>query len=319
MMERLRLASSSRRHWIVFLACTTLLSACALAKTRVSGSDSEQSIAVETPTDAVIEGGLFLISVQAPKAIKDPAGMFQGHSIDFYPDSEHDASGGFKRYSALVGVEYGTAPGSIDVDLTFKIGDELVRRKASVSVKSGVFPSERLRVPPKTVFPSAKERKLIVRDRRVLARAYATKTTTRYWDPPLVMPTAKGEITSVFGSSRVYNGKKHNVHFGTDLRAPTGTPIITPITGMVAVARHLFYTGNTVILDHGFGFFTIYGHLSKLEVKEGEVAKKGQVMGLSGMTGRASGPHLHWGVNLHGIKIDPMTLSQVLAVSSKPM
>jgi murein DD-endopeptidase MepM/ murein hydrolase activator NlpD len=78
------------------------------------------------------------------------------------------------------------------------------------------------------------------------------------------------------------------------------------------VARKLFYTGFTVILDHGFGLFTIYGHMSKLKTKEGAILKKGEIMGLSGMTGRASGPHLHWGVNLHGTKVDPRVLSQVL-------
>ena len=81
---------------------------------------------------------------------------------------------------------------------------------------------------------------------------------------------------------------------------------------MVAVSRKLFFTGNTVILDHGYGLFTIYGHMSKLKVKEGQIIKKGEVLGLSGMTGRANGPHLHWGVNLHGVKVDPMVLVQTL-------
>ncbi|MBI3554935.1 MAG: M23 family metallopeptidase, partial [Deltaproteobacteria bacterium] len=204
-----------------------------------------------------------------------------------------------------------TRPGNVDLGFKTKIAGEVVESHATVTVKSGTYPSEKLRVAPRMVVPSKKDQKLIAKDRILLGRAYATKTLTRFWDPPVVMPI-QSVITSTFGSARVYNGKKESVHFGTDLRAPTGTQIVAPIAGQVAVARLLYYTGNTVILDHGFGMFTIYGHMSKLLVKEGEIVKKGQVMGLSGMTGRANGPHLHWGVNLHGTKIDPMVLVSAL-------
>lgn len=316
MMERRERAFFKKRLISVLLA-TSLLSACAAAVTRVDRTLSQQKITLEAPSDAVTEGGIFVATVQANEDIKDATGLFQGHVVDFYPDAAPGASGGFTRYSALVGVEYGTTPGPVELVVKLKVGDQLAERKAAVTVKAGVFPSEKLHVPPKTVFPSARDMKQIARDRVMLARAYATKTLNRYWDPPAVLPI-ESEVTSVFGSSRVYNGKKQNVHLGTDLRAPIGTPIVAPMSGLVAVAHSLFYTGYTVILDHGYGLFTIYGHMSKLKVKEGDAVKKGQALGLSGMTGRASGPHLHWGVNLHGTKIDPMVLVQALG-PRKPM
>ena len=152
---------------------------------------------------------------------------------------------------------------------------------------------------------------MIAKDRALLGKVYAAKTNNVYWDPPLVMPI-QSDITSVYGSSRVYNGKKQNIHLGTDLRAKVGTPIRAPIKGKVVVARKLFYTGNTVIIDHGYGLFSVYGHLAKLKIKEGKIITKGQLMGLSGATGRVTGPHLHWGFQLHGVKVDPMVLVQSL-------
>lgn len=292
-----------------FFFAIALLASCATASSRVESPTKK--LTLEVPGAATPEGGVFAVSVVSPEAIAEASGLFQGREIEFFPDCKPEANSGCKRYSALVGVEYGTPPGTADFSVKAKVGVENLELRAPVPVKAGVFPSEKLSVPPKTVFPSKKDQKKIMRDRVVLNHAYAVKTATQFWDPPVVMPIAS-TATSAWGTSRVYNGKKESVHFGTDLRAPMGTPIVAPITGRVAVARFLFYTGYTVILDHGYGLFTIYGHMSKLLVKTGDVLQKGKVMGLSGMTGRASGPHLHWGVNLHGTKVDPNALMLVL-------
>lgn len=266
-------------------------------------------VTVEPPKEPVVEGGVFYLSVSSPDAIDEVSGYFLGHEIDFFPNS--DKAAGITRYTALVGVDYGTQPGPARMSLKVSVGMRTFERKLEIPVRAGVFPSERLRVPPRTIAPSPKDQLRIKRDNVIISRAYHTKTTTRFWDPPAVLPVSNG-TTSVFGTSRVYNGKKQNAHLGADLRAPTGTKVLAPIAGKVAVARNLFYTGYTVILDHGFGLFTIYGHMSKLYVKEGGEIKKGAVLGLSGATGRASGPHLHWGVNLHGTKVDPFMLVQAL-------
>lgn len=310
-MERLK-----RAFYNLFFvsSMTAFLASCAIAavdqlSTAVSTTSLRISkLEIEIPKDPVTQGGVFFVSVRiaASGSIKNVQGLFQDKVIDFYPDG--------KQYTALVGVEYDATPGKAPMSLKAKLmNGSLVEAKIDILVKTGVFPSEKLRVPPRTVTPSRKDQKKIARDRVILRRVYATKTSSKLWDPPAALPVSVSkELTSVFGTSRVYNGKKQNVHLGADLRAPMGTPISVPISGKVAVSRYLFFTGYTVILDHGFGFFTIYGHLSKLKVKEGQIVKKGQIMGLSGATGRASGPHLHWGVNLHGTKVDPMVLVQAL-------
>lgn len=309
-MEKLARAFSKR---ISILGATTLLAACAAVSS--PSARAGKKIEIKVPSNPTSEGAVFIASVVSRDPISEVTGQFQGRVIDFYPDeSDKDDSKSHSeihKYSAVIGIEYGTAPGNVDLGVKAKVGGESLDEHASVAVKAGVFPSEKLSVPPKTVFPSKKEQKIIAKDRIALEHAYATKTASRFWDPPGVMPV-ESDVTSVFGTSRVYNGKKSNVHLGTDLRAPTGTPIVAPFTGQVVIARKLFYTGFTVILDHGYGLFTIYGHMSQLKTKEGDMLKKGEVMGLAGATGRASGPHLHWGVNLHGTKVDPRFLMQAL-------
>jgi murein DD-endopeptidase MepM/ murein hydrolase activator NlpD len=264
---------------------------------------------VEAPSQPIMEGAIFTISIQSTDEIRDATGTFQDHLIEFFPNSEPGSA--VRRYTALVGVEYGTPAGKLEMKIRARIGEGWLEKTAKVEVKAGQFPSEILKVPPRTVTPTRRDQRQIAKDTALLARIYAAKTNQRFWDPPGILPV-ESDVTSVFGTSRLYNGKKTNAHLGTDLRAPTGTPIIAPYTGVVAVARNLFYTGNTVILDHGYGLFTIYGHMSKLKVKEGHIAKKGEILGLSGATGRVSGPHLHWGVNLHGTKVDPLVLVQAL-------
>lgn len=300
----------------VLLSSVISLSSCASAALQKEGP-----FRVEVPDHGVIEGGVFYVSVVSKEALSEIVGNFQGNTIPFFvdpsPASEHgDERGpatvaGEHRYRAIVGAVYGATPGETPFVVRAFSGGRPFETKANVTVKEGEFPSEKLSVPPRTVMPSAKDRRQIARDRVALKRAYASGVQSRFWDPPAVLPV-ESDVTSVFGTSRVYNGKKQNVHLGTDLRARTGTPLRVPLTGKVVIARRLFYTGYTVILDHGYGLFTIYGHLSRLKVKEGQVAKKGSVMGLAGATGRASGPHLHWGAHLHGAKVDPMVLVKAL-------
>ncbi|MEW6055752.1 MAG: M23 family metallopeptidase [Bdellovibrionota bacterium] len=280
------------------------------APKQASQPEKSSRFFLEAPRDAVPQGGVFFVSVSSVDKLQKVEGQFHGKVIDFYPDPLPNSNR--RRFTALVGAEYGIHSGGNPMSLRLKFGEETLETKTSIEIKEAEFPSERLRVPPRTVTPSKKDRAKIARDRALLARTYSKPTKVKYWETPLTMPI-DSRVTSAYGSSRVYNGKKHNIHLGLDLKAPTGAPIVAPLTGKVVVARSLFFTGYTVILDHGFGFFTIYAHLSKLKVREGSVAKKGKLLGLAGATGRASGPHLHWGVNLHGARIDPLLLMKTLS------
>ena len=135
-------------------------------------------------------------------------------------------------------------------------------------------------------------------------------TADREWDGTFAAP-ADAAISDVYGSQRIFNGKAQREHQGLDFRVPTGTPVAAMNSGTVLLARFLYFEGNCVVIDHGQGLLTLYFHLSEFKVKEGDQVKRGQIVGLSGGTGRATGPHLHVAVRLQGIYLDPARLIQL--------
>ncbi len=135
-------------------------------------------------------------------------------------------------------------------------------------------------------------------------------TPTREWDGKFTAP-ADAAISDVYGSQRIFNGKAQREHQGLDFRVPTGTPVAAMNDGTVLLARFLYFEGNCVVIDHGQGLLTLYFHLSELKVKEGDPVKRGQEIGLSGGTGRATGPHLHVAVRWQGVYLDPARLLQL--------
>lgn len=151
-------------------------------------------------------------------------------------------------------------------------------------------------LPPKFVNPPPETEKRIKREQAMIAEVKRHDTERSDFATPFVWP-AQGRISGIFGSQRILNGTPKSPHYGVDVAVPTGTPVVAPAGGIVSLAeRDLYYTGGTVIIDHGHGLQSILVHLSKLLVRPGEVVKQGQLIAESGMTGRATGPHLHWGL-----------------------
>jgi murein DD-endopeptidase MepM/ murein hydrolase activator NlpD len=135
-------------------------------------------------------------------------------------------------------------------------------------------------------------------------------TAAREWDGRFATP-ADASISDVYGSQRIFNGKAQRPHYGLDFRVPTGTPVAAMNSGTVLLARFLYFEGNCVVIDHGQGLLTLYFHLSEIKVKEGDSVERGQEIGLSGGTGRATGPHLHVAVRWQGTYLDPARLMQL--------
>jgi murein DD-endopeptidase MepM/ murein hydrolase activator NlpD len=177
----------------------------------------------------------------------------------------------------------------------------------TIPVEAKTFPEQRLTVEEKFVNPPKAELKRIEREKKQLAAIYARRTALPPPSSPFVPPVS-GDPTSEFGTRRFFNGEPRAPHPGIDLHAASGTPVAVSGPGRVALATDLYYSGGTVIIDHGGGLFTVYAHLSKIEAKDGASVKAGEIIGLSGATGRVTGPHLHWGAKVGDVIFDPRAL-----------
>jgi murein DD-endopeptidase MepM/ murein hydrolase activator NlpD len=170
-------------------------------------------------------------------------------------------------------------------------------------------PEEHLTLPERLVTPNEQDSARINREHALLNEKFAQRSA-RFWtifESPVDDP-----VSSVFGQRRLMNGKPKSPHSGTDFRSPSGTPVHAISNGRVALVAELFYTGQTVVVDHGEGLFSLYAHLSKILVEEGSELRAGDVLGKVGSTGRSTGAHLHLTVRLLGERVDPLALIAVI-------
>ena len=187
-------------------------------------------------------------------------------------------------------------------------GKILYRQKIVVSDKE--YPFETLSVNPRRVKLNKKDLQRVLRERKLLNKIYGKTETPLGVEEKFELPL-RSKVTSNYGTRRLFNNVKKSQHLGIDFRAKVGVPIPASNKGKVVFSRDLFYTGNTVIIDHGLGIFTLYGHLNKLTVSENQTVNKGDIVGHAGKTGRVTGPHLHWGVKVNGHWVDGFELSKI--------
>ena len=160
-------------------------------------------------------------------------------------------------------------------------------------------------LPPRKVTPSKKDLDRIWEDIKQVKKVRKTDDPRIDFTQSFIWPVI-GRISGVYGSQRILNGKPKRPHFGVDIAAPTGTPVKAPIDGVVTMVHSdMFYSGGTLIVDHGHGISTVYMHLHKILVKEGQRVRQGYVIAQVGATGRVTGPHLHWGMNWFETRLDP--------------
>ncbi|MGE0615734.1 MAG: M23 family metallopeptidase [Bacteriovoracia bacterium] len=216
-------------------------------------------------------------------------------------------------FGVVFGIPYDHPPGPsrLEIRAMDPIGKNvLARSELEFKVTPGDYPSETLKVPPSKVNPPPEAQARIQAEMEEIRALYALNTPEKQWSGNFRMPVP-GKVTSKYGARRVYNGELKSAHQGLDLRAKTGDPIRAPAYGKVVLAKDLYYTGYTVILDHGYGLLTLYAHLSALKVATGDAVRAGRVLGLAGMTGRANGPHLHWSAIIHNVKVNPRELTRL--------
>ena len=185
-----------------------------------------------------------------------------------------------------------------------------------LAVKPRRFPTRTLTVNPDLVNPPPQEMERIAREAQQLRQLWDAPGSPKAWDGPFVRPVPDAANSS-FGTRSVYNGEARSPHGGTDFLSPAGRPIKAPNAGRVVLAAPLYFTGGTVVIDHGLGVFSLFAHLSVIGVHDGQVVKTGEVIGEVGATGRVTGPHLHWAVRVGGARVDPLSLVAAL-VAAKP-
>ncbi|WP_243545274.1 M23 family metallopeptidase [Pseudodesulfovibrio tunisiensis] len=200
-------------------------------------------------------------------------------------------------------------PGKQELVVTAAIDGKENTFRRNVVVRGKKYPRQDLTLPEKMVTPPEEVLKRIADERVVIAEARDTLTPLRHWALPLERPVS-GRITSAYGLQRFLNGKPRNPHRGIDFRSPMGNPVKSVADGEVVLVGDHYYAGKSVYVDHGNGVVSMYFHLSKPIVKAGDKVRRGQAVGLSGMTGRATGPHLHFSLAVQGRLVDPMPLFQ---------
>jgi murein DD-endopeptidase MepM/ murein hydrolase activator NlpD len=283
-------------RWRPIVAAVLLLTATSFAEAPVRWTLRYQ------PT-RVVNGAPVLFRVTTPRPMRTLSGKWLEHEISFTFDASR------KAWFGLAGSSQETKPGTYPIELQAetKLG-EAITYKRGIRVLRQRYPKVTvLKVPSRYTAPDPEQLRLIARDKEVKAEAFKTLTAEREWKGPFQRPVA-AEISDVFGVQRVFNGAVQSTHQGLDFRVPTGTPVAAVNSGTVILAQSLYFEGNCVVIDHGQGLLTLYLHLSEMRVKEGERVVKGQQIGLSGGSGRATGPHLHLAVRWQGIYLNPAGL-----------
>jgi murein DD-endopeptidase MepM/ murein hydrolase activator NlpD len=266
------------------------------------GNQSLHSWSVRWQPKRVVNGSPVMLEVSSPQRLESLSGKWLEHDVFFFFDPPS------KTWRGIAGVSLETNPGKyvLTLDGKTKSGNEISFQE-SIPVGKAKYRQIAVTVPKQYTEPSPEQLHEIEQDKTLKQRVLAHVSPERDWSGKF-LPPVNAPISDVFGTARVFNGNVQSVHQGLDFGVPAGTPVAALNSGTVLLAQTLFFEGNCVVLDHGQGLLTIYMHLSKIEVKEGEVVKRGQQIALSGGTGRASGPHLHVAVRWQGIYLDPAIL-----------
>ena len=259
---------------------------------------SKRSVVSLTP--AIVEAGSPELIVIATPHAKSISGEWLGHKLGFFQLG--------MKWVALAGVDVERAPGpsTLQINAQLENGGPLDLSQ-TIEIHPAHYRTGALSVAPKFVEPGPEEQKEIAVDADLKAKVFASSASEPLWHGSFRAPVL-APPTDSFGTRRMFNGKLASIHKGMDFRAASGTVVRASNSGVVVLARPLYYEGNCVVIDHGLGLYTVSMHFSRIDVHEGQHVATGDKLGLSGATGRVTGPHLHWAVRWEGAYLDPAKL-----------
>jgi len=295
---------------LIFFAATTTFAGqtkAAQAKKATARDCGARISVLVTPTSAA-QGGLLRLDVRGRSALLDVKGEWTQHdsprAVPFWPDTQSKL-----LFHGLLGVDLERPPGKYDLTLDVQpAAGDAVKCSIPVSVAAGKFAIEKLTVAPQFVHPNPEDTKRVNEEGERLRAIFTTVTPEKLWRGTFRTPLPGIHTAKNFGRRRVLNGEAHSPHSGVDIPAPEGTPIHASQRGRVVVAENLYFSGNTVVIDHGLGVYTFYGHMSAIGVQVGDVVAADAVLGKVGATGRATGPHLHWGLTVDDSRVNALQI-----------
>jgi len=264
------------------------------------------TLAISYAAKVIAPGDVVLVSVRPSAPVLTVEGTAFGHPVTFWRTDVGT------EWRGLVGIPLDTPANAHDLLVTATGADGATASRAlKLRVQPKQFATRRLTVDPRFVDPPAEEVERILREQALLNETFLT-VTERLWRGAFVGPVP-GRPNSSFGRLTVFNKEPRGRHQGADYAVGTGTPVRAPNAGRVVIAADLYFSGNTVVLDHGSGLFSLFAHLSRMAVEQGALVAKGDRVGEVGATGRVTGPHLHWAVRLGEVSVDPQSLIAAVA------
>ena len=250
------------------------------------------------------QGSLLVAEVASTNIVPAITAEWDGRAIPVWSEGKNPTS-----LHALLGVDLEKAPGRYEWKISWEGADGKANTcSAQVTVHAGKFPTERLKVEKQFVQPDPEQQKRAEEDQKKMRAIYDTVTPEALWTGKFRLPLKEPATGGNFGRRRILNGEARSPHAGVDFPAPSGTPVFASQSGKVVLAEELYYSGNTVVIDHGYGIYTLYAHLSEIGVHAGDAVEASSEIGKVGATGRVTGPHLHWGLTVEHARVNAMDI-----------
>lgn len=262
------------------------------------------ALSMRISSAAAAQGSLVLAEVTSSKALPKITSEWDGQPTPLWSES-----GSQKTLHGLLGIDLEKKPGQYEWKISWPGGDgNDLNCSLPLTVHAGKFLTEHLKVEQQYVQPNPEQEKRAEEDQKKMRAVYDTITPERLWDGKFLLPLKGVTTGGNFGRRRVLNGEARSPHSGVDFPAAAGTPVFASQSGKVMLAEELYYSGNTVVIDHGYGIFTMYCHLSEIGVAAGDKVTAGAVIGKVGATGRVTGPHLHWGLTIQHARVNGLQI-----------
>lgn len=282
---------------MAFALLLALLVAAAPAQAR-------EALSVRWEPRVVRQGDVAMVFVTGLPDAKAVEGSLAGQPLTFFPYGD--------GYAALAGIDLEARPGMA----TWRVGvmdtrDQPLKASGRLQIRARKFPVQRLTLPREMVELDAPTLQRVEEESKRLRTLYATITPERHWRGRFAKPVGVPDAGEGFGARRIINGQVRAPHAGLDYSADAGTPVVAANAGRVALVAEYFFPGRLVVLDHGLGLYTLYFHLERADVADGDRVDRGQIIGRVGASGRATGPHLHFAAHLRQTRIDPALLLQL--------